>query len=557
MPVPDALLNSLQPGARPGESAIFSVDSAPDAGSSGPLFASVMREMGLQAGDAGQETAVPGSPEGGNALPELPAPSAELVRLQSRPIPDANLEDFAVTMGIDRSLARLLLHSTASDPNIDVVDDADGHPNSTATDAETSDSAAEQAEPASIIPLLLPLPPMTMALAKHVALDPVPVDKGQATAQQLPTVWPDRSTIRIGDEDLLMWRASAARTSQTTATATMSPEIPMSSAGMPLDLTNTLQELRLQPRRSSSAMPEPFDALDGMTVDAEDVRTASGMIPSLGTAAVQLGDFAASMASARNAPSGAVGTTLGELRARAFTVAGPVDAEAEARLPDPDPALAPKGLAADVAGALAGGQDTPAAPAALAGNMSASGGGADAAPRDPSLFSMTDLRLPELLTPTRDPVEHLRLPDHRLGFYERASTFADAVAQRMIGQIRSEKWNVSLQLEPYNLGSMDINLALNGSELMANVNIANHEAKAILEAGLPRLKESLESYGLQLAGWSFGQSGSRARGDSPTMPFIAQAYGSRMSDADAPVTPAAESARKGAGQSPRAVDLFV
>jgi len=151
----------------------------------------------------------------------------------------------------------------------------------------------------------------------------------------------------------------------------------------------------------------------------------------------------------------------------------------------------------------------------------------------------------------------LPLPDPKMTAEDRSRTFAEAVAQRVIGQIRNENWSVSLQLEPLNMGSMDIDLSLRGTEVSATVGVANAEVRTLLEAGLPRLRETLESSGLQLAGWSFGQSGQRARGDSSPMPYVAQVYRERADDADI-VTDVANAAmfRRGSDSS-RAVDLFV
>jgi flagellar hook-length control protein FliK len=108
----------------------------------------------------------------------------------------------------------------------------------------------------------------------------------------------------------------------------------------------------------------------------------------------------------------------------------------------------------------------------------------------------------------------LQTPDAKLSFGERVQAFADAVAQRVIGQIREENWSVRMQLEPANLGTMDIDLSLKGNVVAATVGVANQDVRALLESGLPRLRESLESAGLQLSGWNFGQAGSRAFNDS-------------------------------------------
>jgi len=115
---------------------------------------------------------------------------------------------------------------------------------------------------------------------------------------------------------------------------------------------------------------------------------------------------------------------------------------------------------------------------------------------------------------TQEPSMALLTPDPKLSFSERVQAFADAVAQRVMGQIRDENWSVRLQLEPANLGTMDIDLSLKGNVVAATVGVANQDVRVLLESGLPRLRESLESAGLQLSGWNFGQAGSRAFNDS-------------------------------------------
>jgi flagellar hook-length control protein FliK len=99
---------------------------------------------------------------------------------------------------------------------------------------------------------------------------------------------------------------------------------------------------------------------------------------------------------------------------------------------------------------------------------------------------------------------------------DRVRAFADAVAQRLMGQVKSETWNVRLALEPQNLGAMNIDLTLNGTDLSASIGVANTEVRALLEAGLPRLREALESSGLNLSQWSFAQQGANSNRNSNT-----------------------------------------
>ncbi|NDB17486.1 MAG: flagellar hook-length control protein FliK [Gammaproteobacteria bacterium] len=245
-------------------------------------------------------------------------------------------------------------------------------------------------------------------------------------------------------------------------------------------------------------------------------------------------------------------TTVSELRSRAFNVS---DVETADREPD---AFAQEGETPSDGDRW----ETPSLVSVLAPRSldalieisSATDPLAGAAGIRPAAMTELPSRFRDL---TSTSTTHLPLPDPKMTAEDRSRTFAEAVAQRVIGQIRSENWSVSLQLEPLNMGSMDIDLSLRGTEVSATVGVANAEVRTLLEAGLPRLRETLESSGLQLAGWSFGQSGQRARGDSSPMPYVAQVYRERADDADI-VTDVANAAmfRRGSDSS-RAVDLFV
>jgi len=151
----------------------------------------------------------------------------------------------------------------------------------------------------------------------------------------------------------------------------------------------------------------------------------------------------------------------------------------------------------------------------------------------------------------------LSTPDPKLSFGERVQAFADAVAQRVLGQIRDENWSVSLQLDPANLGAMDIDLTMRGNTVAANVGVANGEVRALLESGLPRLRESLESAGLQLAGWTFGQSGSRAFSEPARKMFSQASLRGRVNDVDSVAEVGASRMMPGKNPASGAVDLFV
>ena len=152
--------------------------------------------------------------------------------------------------------------------------------------------------------------------------------------------------------------------------------------------------------------------------------------------------------------------------------------------------------------------------------------------------------------------EPLRMPEPKLDFATRAEMFADQVAQRVLGQIRNQAYDVSLQIDPRNLGPMDISLRVDGAKVTANVAVTHPEVRGLLESGLPRLRESLESAGLSLTNWSFAQSGSRDSSGARQGGGSAAGEmrrGSRVTDeAESGVAVNAM-----AGGSNRAVDLFV
>jgi hypothetical protein len=161
------------------------------------------------------------------------------------------------------------------------------------------------------------------------------------------------------------------------------------------------------------------------------------------------------------------------------------------------------------------------------------------------------------LSQTGEPVRVLVMPDPTLTADERVQAFAEAVGQRVLAQIRDDDWNVRLQLEPANMGTVDIDLTLRGTAVAANVSVANGEVRALMESGLPRLRDSLETAGLQLAGWTFGQSGSRPfNGSGPG--WTAQPvrrHQAATGDDSAALTPLHAIAAK--DPSSRAIDLFV
>lgn len=540
---------------RPAENPMLMGDSPQNTEEAGALFASLMREAAPRPADAEGSEAESADEQTGKGLPELPL---RLVTRGYSPEPivaDSKLEEFAVTMGIDRSLARLLLSETTNDsvvtePGVAETDVApiDSSGNDTDLERPTVESMV-----IAIPPMLLP-PPVLPPSAPPVSV----VDDAVARAVQEDAV-SAVSITPIADEDLLRWRAFGFRGVTETTTSgqspsTETPSIETPSTLSPADETATLptgvklkKDLGMGRLLTLTTPTRSADVLVG-PIDASVSATAQAASPLNMTTAPTL--MAADESKTRENTRAT--TTVSELRSRAFNVS---DVETADREPD---AFAQEGETPSDGDRW----ETPSLVSVLAPRSldalieisSATDPLAGAAVIRPEAMTELPSRFRDL---TSASTTHLPLPDPKMTAEDRSRTFAEAVAQRVIGQIRNENWSVSLQLEPLNMGSMDIDLSLRGTEVSATVGVANAEVRTLLEAGLPRLRETLESSGLQLAGWSFGQSGQRARGDSSPMPYVAQVYRERADDADI-VTDVANAAmfRRGSDSS-RAVDLFV
>lgn len=550
---------------RPAENPMLMGDSPQNTEEAGALFASLMREAAPRPADAEGSEAESADEQTGKGLPELPL---RLVTRGYSPEPivaDSKLEEFAVTMGIDRSLARLLLSETTNDsvvtePGVAETDVApiDSSGNDTDLERPTVESMV-----IAIPPMLLP-PPVLPPSAPPVSV----VDDAVARTVHEDAV-SAASITPIADEDLLRWRAFGFRgvtetttsgqspSTETSSTETSSTETPSTetpSTLSPADETATLptgvklkKDLGMGRLLTLTTPTRSADVLVG-PIDASVSATAQAASPLNMTTAPTL--MAADESKTRENTRAT--TTVSELRSRAFNVS---DVETADREPDAfaqegeTPSDGDRWKTPSLVSALA-----PRSLDALIEISSATDPLAGAAVIRPEAMTELPSRFRDL---TSASTTHLPLPDPKMTAEDRSRTFAEAVAQRVIGQIRNENWSVSLQLEPLNMGSMDINLSLRGTEVSATVGVANAEVRTLLEAGLPRLRETLESSGLQLAGWSFGQSGQRARGDSSPMPYVAQVYRERADDADI-VTDVANAAmfRRGSDSS-RAVDLFV
>ena len=373
---------------------------------------------------------------------------------------DTRLEEFAVGLGIDRELARLLLRETAVEP--------------TASDVDSMRVASLQA---TSIPLPVAVPPSEPPVAvpaeKSTSAILMPEPSAVSTTDRSPSAIPQSvvtpaSVAAPAEKPItatLVTEPAAALTADRAPTPRSENPLPR-AADVSLPLAGTaapalrdedVLRWRAFIHRSSSGVREPAQEIAVQAASDETLDPVSGA-PRRG---LSESDFTAATASLR-------GFALERRQILTSTVT-PVSSTV-------------------LNGVMPG--DSPVNPAVLPVAASA-----------PSSVPMT-VQADPLTTP-------LRVPDPALQHELRAEQFAEQVGRRMLQQIREDRWTVNLQLDPQRLGPMDIELQLDGNQVTAQVGVANAEVRHLLESALPKLRESLDSAGLNLANWSFAQSGAR------------------------------------------------
>lgn len=382
---------------------------------------------------------------------------------------DTQLEEFAVGMGIDRSLAKLLLQQTALDtaPRATAVGTPAlaGVPNAPIAGFVATSALSD----AVLNPLVGTAPAHAMSVSESV-VSSFSMANSPALAAAVADI--DDLSLASGkpssdvalefaetlsDEDVLRWRAVSHRSDWVSPLRDLAKEV---GAKLEVELSQTLSD----------------------------------------------SDFAAASAALR-------GMTLDRL-----TGAAAIDTSLVSTTPGGGAAPAIAGIAA-VGGASAG-------------NVGQSP-----------------------LSSSSESVMPVRVPDAALPIEQRAEEFAQQVGRRLLQQIRESRWTVSLQLDPQRLGPMDIELQLEGNQVVANVAVVNAEVRQLMESALPKLRESLDSAGLNLAGWSFAQSGSRESREFAEQFTAVGGAKTRVADEVAAVSGATSDSRD--EQSTRAVDVYV
>ncbi len=458
MAVPQTLLSSIDAG-RPAVMGSAPIsDESVDGADFSAFFADAARTQ-----TEGGTPYLPGEGEA-RALPDATGKPLPVTVASGDQVLDGSLEEFAVGMGIDRSLARLLLQETAEPTGTSMSADVTA---SAAVKADELRSDKRMPDPADATSSIFPFVPAVGIPTPAVAM--------RAPSAEAKAVAPP-----IGDEDVLgLAQASPMLRSMMNVRPAVSGRASASS---------TAHELRWRATADYSplvALAETAAASAGASLERGVLPPVLPPIPeqvakSLDRRAVAV-DVSVEASVSAAAPQRADGPRVEGL-----------DFVAESR------------VVVDAEGIATSPQATLPAQYNPVANL--------------PVLDVTRVVPPESNRAEQAPASSptLAVPSAEQAPGDRVRAFADAVAQRLMGQVKSETWNVRLALEPQNLGAMNIDLTLNGTDLSASIGVANTEVRALLEAGLPRLREALESSGLNLSQWSFAQQGANSNRNSNT-----------------------------------------
>ena len=458
MAVPQTLLSSIDAG-RPAVMGSAPIsDESVDGADFSAFFADAARTQ-----TEGGTPYLPGEGEA-RALPDATGKPLPVTVASGDQVLDGSLEEFAVGMGIDRSLARLLLQETAD-------------PTGTSMSADVTASAAMKADELSSDKRMPDPADATSSIFPFVPAVGIPTP---AVAMRAPSAEAKGVAPPIGDEDVL---GLAQASPMLRSMMNVRPAVPSRASA-----SSTAHELRWRATADYSplvALAETGAASAGASLERGVLPPVLPSIPeqvakSLDRRAVAV-DVSVEASVSAAAPQRADGPRVEGL-----------DFVAESR------------VVVDAEGIATSPQATLPAQYNPVANL--------------PVLDVIRVVSPESNRAEQAPASSptLAVPSAEQAPGDRVRAFADAVAQRLMGQVKSETWNVRLALEPQNLGAMNIDLTLNGTDLSANIGVANTEVRALLEAGLPRLREALESSGLNLSQWSFAQQGANSNRNSNT-----------------------------------------
>ena len=486
MAVPQTLLSSIDAG-RPAV-----VGSAPisDESVDGAVFSAFFADAARTQTEVGTAY-LPGEGEA-RALPDATGKPLPVTVVSGDQVLDGSLEEFAVGMGIDRSLARLLLQETADPTGTSMSADVTA---SAAVKADELTADKRMPDPADATSSIFPLVPAVGI--------PTP-----AVAMRAPSAEAKGLSPPIGDEDVL---GLAQASPMLRSMMNVRPAVPGRAS-----TASTALELRWRGTADYAPFVVLAETATASAVASLERGVLPPILPSMPEEVAKSLDRSAGASLERGVLPPALPSTPEQVAKSLDRSAVAVDLSVEASVSAAAPQradgrrvegldfVAESRVVVDAEGIATSPQATLPAQYNPVANL--------------PVWDVIRVISPESNRAEQAPASSptLAVPSAEQAPGDRVRAFADAVAQRLMGQVKSETWNVRLALEPQNLGAMNIDLTLNGTDLSANIGVANTEVRALLEAGLPRLREALESSGLNLSQWSFAQQGANSNRNSNT-----------------------------------------
>ena len=101
----------------------------------------------------------------------------------------------------------------------------------------------------------------------------------------------------------------------------------------------------------------------------------------------------------------------------------------------------------------------------------------------------------------------------RQGNQQLAQRFGELMNQRLVQQIAQGNWKVNMDVHPRALGEIQIELQWKGGELEASFRASQLATRDLLQEALPRLRETLERAGTDVASLTVGDSSRQKNGD--------------------------------------------
>lgn len=530
----------------------------------------LMALMPTAASTAGQQNAAPG--EAGKKLPATGKARLTQGLNTGANLPDRQLEEFAVEIGIDRELARLLLEQTGGGVADDQPEGRGAQPRPMLKALAATDSTP-----------MLDLAAMPVSLPLAIALPPTPV-AAPPIESSMPQSAPQFVPAALGT-----WRSPAADVGATAVVQAGPEPLPatvvqqsLASIERPAAADSRLNALlppllgalreKVEPATASTptvtadlaaptvptvatgpaAPPAPTVTAGPVAPPAPTAATGpvATMVPAFATAGIA-GGSASSMPSPRGitAPGPAPVVQLSPfttpvpaqsaladedlLRWRALrsaTLDRPSTASAEQQgspptvvvddvvrpVRNPEQSVTPRQSVPTAPAAVARSPLPGAAPAVQpmpAQTSTPSPLPAVSSDTTPVQAAFAQSPLPQA-TPRAAPTADapLRLPEAPLTYAQRADAFAQQVGQRLLQSINSQQWSLSLRVEPANLGPVDIALQVNGRDVAADISVASVTVQSLLEQGMPTLRQSLETAGLQLSAWNLSAAAAQYAG---------------------------------------------